>query len=278
MQIFSLYTYKDNGFSIYFDADKTHPVYVVDVGFHQTPAAHCFGPAVREYYLLHCIESGKGTMEREGTITHLQAGDAFLIRPGEITTYRADPDDPWRYYWIAFNGSFAKTLIESTTDRLCMPCQKSGLIALKNAIEQIKQSKEADTVTTLHILFSVLESIKTKDVTAKQIKNTDAITLSMHYMEENYHKDVNVASLAAELGFSRSYFSTLFQKSTGETPYRYLTKIRLRRACAYLADRSLSIEEIAYSVGFSSLQRFSEMFKKEYGFSPLQYKKRTSKD
>ena len=66
----------------------------------------------------------------------------------------------------------------------------------------------------------------------------------------------------------------LYQKIiTGETPYHYLTKLRITRAQTYLQSSALSVEEIAYSVGFSSLQRFSEMFKKECGVSPLQYRK-----
>lgn len=278
MQLLSFRFHKDDQISIFFDADKSHPVYVIDIGFHATPPTHCFGPAVREYYLLHFIESGKGTIERNGKITQLQTGDAFLIRPGEITTYRADPFEPWTYYWISFNGSFAKTLIDSATDRLCMPYQKSGLVTLKNTFTQITNTETADIMTLLHTLFSVLESIKPQDAAAARINATDTVTLAMHYMEENYQKDIDVASLAAQLGFSRAYFSTLFQKSTGETPYRYLTKIRLRRACAYLKEDSLSVEEIAYSVGFSSLQRFSEMFKKEYDYSPLQYKKQLLQD
>lgn len=262
--------FKKDTQSAFFNMDKNSPIYVADIGFHQTPPEHFFGPAVRDYYLLHLIESGKGVMEREGSITHLQAGEAFLIRPGETTTYRADKNDPWTYYWISFNGSFAKQLMESTTSLLNMPFQKSGLLALKSVVLQVLENANADMVGILQLLFTVLDSIKTQDVLSP---NPDSVSLAMRYLEENYHRDIDVSSLASQLGFSRAYFSTLFQKATGETPYHYLTKIRLTRAKDYLRLRSLSIEEIAYSVGFSSLQRFSEMFKKEFGLSPLQYRK-----
>ena len=258
--------------SIYFDPDRSQPIFVVDIGHHQTPPSHFYGPAVREYYLLHLIESGCGTMERNGKITTLHAGEAFLIQPGETTLYRADHQDPWTYYWIAFHGSFAKTLLENTTHLLCMPYRESGLIALKTAFLQAKNNVNTDMVALLRLLFSVLDSIKTPDATAKK-DTVDAVSRAMRYMEENYQKPVDIASLASQLGFSRAYFSTLFQKTTGETPYQYLTKIRLSRAQGYLQSPTLSVEEIAYSVGFSSLQRFSEMFKKQYGLSPLQYKK-----
>ncbi|MBO4940162.1 MAG: AraC family transcriptional regulator [Clostridia bacterium] len=273
MQISSLTFNKDDVYSIYLDADRSHPVYVVDIGFHQTPPEHTYGPAIREYYLLHLIESGKGTIERNGVITPLQAGEAFLIRPGETTTYRADANEPWTYYWISFNGTFAKTLVEKTTNLLCMPYQKSGLIALKTAFLQAFQNENVDMVGILRLLLNVLDSIKTQETSIKKSETTDTIALAMRYMESNYHRDIDVGSLASQLGFSRAYFSTLFQKTTGETPYHYLTKLRISRAQGYLQSSALSVEEIAYSVGFSSLQRFSEMFKKECGYSPLQYRK-----
>ncbi len=273
MQIRILNFERGDQSSYYLISDTSQPVYVVETGFHKTPSGHCYGPAVREYYLLHLIEKGKGTMERNGVVTNLKEGDAFLIRPGEVTTYRADIDEPWEYCWIAFNGAYAEKLISETTALLCMPYRKSGLMALKNALTQIKTSATIDSLTVWLLLLNVLESIKTGETLSKPNDCDNVMSFALRYLEENYHKDIDVSSLAEQAGFSRSYFSTLFLKRTGEKPYKYLTKIRLNRAKAYLENSSLSMEEIAYSVGFSSLQRFSEMFKKEFGLSPMQYKK-----
>ena len=236
-----------------------------ELGCHKTPPAHAFGPAIRPYYLLHLIEKGEGYIERNGIKTHLSAGNAFLIRPDEVTLYCSDEDNPWEYVWIAFDGAFAKTLIERTTDKLCMEYQKSGLIALKTAMGR----DNLDYLTCLNLLFEVLNAIKT----ASKTQEMDEISTALHYLENNYFCHISITALAAQFGFSRAYFSTLFVKRTGETPYDYLTKIRIERAKEYLKQGQHSIEEIAYSVGFTSLQRFSEAFKKRSGLSPLQYRK-----
>jgi len=242
------------------------PICVFEMGFHKTPPLHAFGPLARPYYLLHLIEKGKGYIERNGEKQFLTAGDAFLITPDEITTYCSDKDEPWEYSWIAFNGSFAKSLMDHTNKNLFMPYQKSGLIALKNAIT----GKINDYLGCLHTLFEVLNSIKE----TPQKKTPNSISMALNYLENNYFHDIDVESLASELGFSRAYFSSLFAKKTGETPYDYLTKIRIEKAKAYLLQSTYSIEEIAYSVGFNSLQRFSELFKKRVGVSPLNYRKK----
>lgn len=241
------------------------PISVYEIGTHKTPSNHSFGPAARPFYLLHLIENGKGYIERDGEKQFLSKGEAFLITPDEITTYCADKEEPWEYSWIAFKGSFSKQLVEHTTKQLCMSYQKSGLLALKNAIH----NKHLDYLECLNVLLEVLNSIKG----TPKIQEMDCISTALHYLENNYFHHIDIATFAENFGFSRAYFSSLFAKKTGETPYDYLTKIRIEKAKLYLIESNYSIEEIAYSVGFNSLQRFSELFKKRVGVSPLLYRK-----
>ncbi len=251
--------------TLFIPFSETDPVYVREIGYHATPPSHTFGPATRQYYLLHLIESGKGEIEREGKTVPLSAGEAFLICPDEVTTYRADANEPWTYRWISFHGAFAKTLVEHTSSKLCMKCRKSGFLALKNMFE----NRISDPIGSLNTLFTVLDAIKTESKTA----TADPVSVAMRYLENNYFEPVAIEELAFQLGFSRAYFSTLFHEKTGETPYAYLTKIRVQHAASFLAESDRSVEEIGYSVGFSSLQRFSESFKKYTGLSPMQYRK-----
>lgn len=251
--------------ALYFPHDPSDPLYVCDVGYHKTPPNHIYGPAVRPYYLLHLIESGKGEMIRNGVKTTLSKGQAFLITPGEVTTYRADKNEPWSYGWISFYGSFAKTLMDRTTNDLFMTYRQSGLLAVKTAIEK----ENTHTVDGLNVLFSVLSSIKN----LSEPKEENPIEISLKYLENNYFDPIKIEELAAMLGYSRAHFTTVFTQQTGKSPYRYLLDIRLENAKKYLEKAELSVEEIAYSTGFSSLVRFSEQFKKHFGVSPSQYRK-----
>jgi AraC-like DNA-binding protein len=249
--------------------DEQSPIYVCDVGFHQTPPGHTFGPAVRPYYLLHLIESGWGEVERSGYATvRLTEGNAFLIRPGEVVTYRADEEDPWTYRWISFSGSYAQTLVSLTTDRLSMRYRKSGMRALKQVLE-----RELPTpIELLEVLFSVLSSVQKHDGADKTPTEDDAIVGAMKYLEGNYIHAISIDALAQSFGYSRAYFSTLFSRRVGRSPYQYLTEVRIERAKDYLKNASYTVEEVAYSVGFSCIGRFCELFKKYVGCTPLQYR------
>ena len=72
-----------------------------------------FGPYVRESYVIHMVKKGKGTFTIAGKTYELGPGQAFIIRPGEETTYRADDDDPWSYMWVVFHGYRAEDFIEA---------------------------------------------------------------------------------------------------------------------------------------------------------------------
>ena len=241
------------------------PIIVYEIGTHKTPPLHAFGPAVRSYYLLHLIEKGRGYIERNGEKHFLEAGEAFLILPEEITLYCSDKDAPWEYSWIAFGGPFAKELLNRINGKLFMRYQKSGLIILKNAL----LDKIDDSFSCMHVLFDVLNAVKSTPKRSVE----DPVETAVSSLENHYFREIDISSLAMQLGFSRAYFSSLFLRKTGESPYRYLTKIRIEKAKEFLTSSEYTVENVAYLVGFSSLQRFSDAFKARVGVSPLQYRK-----
>ena len=77
---------------------------VCDAGFEECEPGHAYGPAVRNYYLIHFVKSGKGVFSVGGNDYALEKNSAFLIRPGVVSYYRADSDDPWHYAWLGIRG------------------------------------------------------------------------------------------------------------------------------------------------------------------------------
>ncbi|MBQ7369283.1 MAG: AraC family transcriptional regulator [Clostridia bacterium] len=258
---------KNNQLVLHFPFSGDEPIFVRTIGWHKTPPSHAYGPAVRDYYLLHLIVEGKGSVERGSETVTLGAGEAFLICPDEVVTYRADAQEAWTYYWIAFDGSFAKHLVAQTTKRLYTSYAQSGAFALQNALNR----QNLTEIDALNALFSVLSALQ--DNVNRDPTKPNAIQTACHYLENNYFEEIDVRALAARLGFSRAYFSTTFRQTIGESPYRFLMKIRLDKAKEYLRANERSVEEIARSVGFSCVSRFSEQFKRFEGVSPLQYRK-----
>jgi AraC-like DNA-binding protein len=77
-----------------------------------------------------------------------------------------------------------------------------------------------------------------------------------------------VADVAREACLSRFHFHRLFTAMTGETPHRYIARLRLGRARAMLRDRRRSIGEVALASGFATPSAFSSAYSKYFGVSP----------
>ena len=85
-----------------------------------------------------------------------------------------------------------------------------------------------------------------------------------HISEE----DFNVSSLAGMMGVSRSGLFSKVKALTGQSPQEFLTGYRLARARELLLTHELNISEVAYKVGFSTLNGLSRAFKNKYGVPP----------
>ena len=82
-------------------------------GYEQCDPGHSFGPATRNHYLFHYVLSGTGTLmannsKGETRTYSVKSGQGFMIFPGQINTYIADEQLPWKYMWIEFDGITCK--------------------------------------------------------------------------------------------------------------------------------------------------------------------------
>lgn len=249
----------------YIHYDHSLPFCVIEIGWEITKPNHTWSPNGRPRYLIHLIKKGKITVAREnGEIMHLGKGDSFINAPDELSTMRSDSNDPCEYYWIAFNGSFAKSILEKTTKNLYPKHKESGIVAISHLLE----SSTIDSIGTLSALFKVLNSIKS-DVSDEE---SDFIKNAILYIESNYYKSFNVTEYAKSIGVSRTHFTTAFTEKTGVSPYNFLINERIENAKIYLAKTDLTITQIASKVGFTSIDRFSSIFKKKTGVSPKKYR------
>lgn len=94
------------------------------------------------------------------------------------------------------------------------------------------------------------------------------------YVRKNIEKEITVAELSKTLCVSIAELYSLCNKYFGSTPAKYIKKIRLSIACELILDKSIRICEVAYKVGICDYNYFSKLFKKEYGMTPSQFRKK----
>lgn len=109
--------------------------------------------------------------------------------------------------------------------------------------------------------------MKTADVASLQM-----LRRAKDRIDRDYAQPVDIPALAAGAGYSREHFIRAFRAAYGETPGRYRTMRRIERACELLRSANLTVAEICFLVGFSSLGTFSARFRELTGTSPSQYR------
>lgn len=92
-------------------------------------------------------------------------------------------------------------------------------------------------------------------------------------IDRDYAQPLNVPSLAREVHMSAGHLSRQFKEAYGESPYSYLMTRRIERAMTLLRRGDLSVTDICYEVGFSSLGTFSTRFSELVGMSPSAYRR-----
>jgi AraC family transcriptional regulator len=93
------------------------------------------------------------------------------------------------------------------------------------------------------------------------------------WMAEHVAEDFNLAQLAAEAGLSRFHFQRLFKSAVGVSPSRYHISLRLSEARRLLRETKKSIVDIALEVGYANPSHFAQLFRRETGLSPSDYRR-----
>ena len=94
----------------------------------------------------------------------------------------------------------------------------------------------------------------------------------VEYIDKNFKNDITLKDVADHVNFSSSYLSKLFKKEMGINFNRYITKIRIDKAKEILINSNISINEIAFSVGYNEPNYFCKVFKKIVNMTPSEYR------
>ncbi len=97
-------------------------------------------------------------------------------------------------------------------------------------------------------------------------------------IDREYAQPLDVEALGRAVGMSAGHLSRQFKAAYGEPPYNYLMTRRIERAMALLRRGDLSVTEVCFEVGFSSLGTFSSRFAQLVGVPPSVYREQAADD
>lgn len=272
-----------------YDHEQKGDICLIACGMERCDPGVTYGPEVRDCYHLHIILSGTGTLRVNGLEFHPHFGQMFLLKDNEVVEYSADKEDPWEYCWVTYNGTEAKNLSDEIGFTEGIYCLNSNVEAKQfyELICRMHEKPEMNYINDLRrrgilleFLALALEATETraKKLTRRNERSSELyIQKAVDFMNYNY-ATITISDVVNFIGFSRSYFTTMFKRQIGQSPQEYLMQVRLKHATQQLLSTELSIQEIAAQIGYDNAFTFSRMFKNAYGISPTEYRQNGGDD
>ena len=228
------------------------------------------GNLAEQYHVLRAEDGAAGLAMAIETIPDLVVTDVMMPRMDGIEMTRRIRLDPHSCH-IPVIMLTAKSSVESKIEGL--KARADDYIAKPFNMKEL-QARIANLIAMraeLRRKYSDELNIKPAEVTTNAIDEA-FLAKAIRLVEENMaREDFNIEHLYQELAMSRSLLHKKLKALTNQSASEFINDIRLRKAARMLKQRSASISEIAYKVGFNSISYFNTSFKRKFGMTPTEY-------
>lgn len=243
--------------------------------------------AVEAWLSKHSYEAREYLLERVRTKWNWMQSYSCLIHmyiPRDSTNSMGINLNQWKDMSITNpNQLMLLELDEYSAFIACTPALqdlvRSKLVDLKlmNTILEWRQSKPIVSAEDWMDSLSRLYRMRLVECNTNLLSLThkEDIILAIDFIDEHLDTDIRAADVAANIGVSRSYFSTIFKEATGYSIISFISDRKLQRAKELLSVTTIRIEEVAEKIGIQDVKYFSKWFKKHVEITPGQYRLQT---
>ena len=239
------------------------------------------------FYEIVYIKKGSGLHQINDVFYTMLMGDIYIMSPNDI--HSATLDKSLSIVNILFqptlfnekDWSYLKDLpglnvLKNSEKKDCLhklalsPCHSETIRSLYIKIYlECKQKDPGWEVSARNGCAEILINMSRAWITygSKSLQTyltQGPISRALQIIYENWDKEIKVNELAEKVFLSKNYFGELFQNEVGMTVQQYINKLKIDHARLLLEDSSLSISDIADTIGYHDNNYFSRVFKKIY--------------
>lgn len=264
---------------------KIGNVFLVQIGRTHCAENYSTGDHIhRNWFEITHVIDGKGEITTNGITVPVSAGDLYLSFPADIHNVRTDNETPLKYQFLSV----------WTEEKLLLDRFESIMSAYREPTMRIFRNRNVENLIGNILNETMIQEEFSYDITVAAInqilryvvrdfagRKTSAIRLGsaqelcyqiMNYINTHIYVMDSLHELSEPFGYSYSYLSDTFSKTTGDTIMRYYTQRRMDAAVMLLKENNLSVGEIAELLRYSSVYTFSRAFSTKFGISPTKYK------
>ena len=268
------------------------PLKLDTISLLQIGRTHCTKDTVidahihRNWFELTQVFEGNGYVVTNGVSVPIKAGEIYLSFPGDIHEINTDKEHPLKFNFLSvwpddekLLDRFEEIMLHHSdpTRRIFMDKDIEYLIG--NSISEIflddAYSRDILVAALHQILRYIMRNFggNPKNKTLNVGSSQELCYQIMNYISTHIYVMKGLSGLSNYFGYSYSYLSDVFHKTTGESLMRYYTVRRLDVSAMLLKENRLSIGEISELLSYSSIYTFSRAFKQHFGKSPTEYRR-----
>lgn len=251
--------------------------YPVSIGYYDCKPGYTVSRSIHNSFLLIVMMAGAlnyQTRKQRGT---LRVGQALLLDCNQPHSYQAQEECSFTF--IHFDGAQSREICEQINRssgnciRLTDSTRMHEMVGeLMGYMRDDRRVNEAQTSAMLYGILMVL--MESSGVSGEGNIGNSIVDQAIEYIQTHLSDRLSVESIAANAGYSPGYFSHVFTRETGMSPYRFVVRSRMDSAMQLLQTSGMSIQDIAFQVGFNSVSNFCYAFRKEKGLSPHECRKK----
>ncbi|HEY7818429.1 MAG TPA: AraC family transcriptional regulator, partial [Vicinamibacteria bacterium] len=241
------------------------------------------------------VVSGVAVWETPAGRFELEPGAALVLNDGEEYTITVDALQPVETFCVFFVRGFVEDayrsvlgssvrLLDETAEDVSLPLGFAERVRYGGPlVEAVKRMRKAPVEESLYALAG--ELVRAECDVGARVARLPALRGStrdelrrrvrrgVEFIHAHLASPLPLKAIASAACLSPFHFHRLFAALYGETPHRYIVRLRLERARSLLRSTERNVAEVAHGSGFESVGSFTALFRRRFGVPPGRFRK-----
>ena len=225
-------------------------------------------------YVLEYVESGTGYVEIDNEKFTVNAGDVYFLYPNAKEKYYSDVKNTMKKYWVNFVSDDIENILEVLKIKGIHHFPKCNLMGQFIQLFSLDEV-HFDSTDFYYFAYSTIISmlIEMKKSLVNKTEDEDIASKIKEMIDAQISENIKITDICDQLMLSKTFVIKTFKNKYHVTPNQYKLNRKMEIARNMLMNDSISIKQIAMSLGFIDQYHFANSFKKHHQMYPSEYRK-----
>lgn len=231
------------------------------------------------WFSLEFVNRGTGNLRLGDEDYELRPGSFFLYGPSVPHRIESSPENPLGKYFVGFTGGGVEDFLNSHeippgTAARCPrgePIRRTFDTLIERGVRKSRNSRQLCSLITRQLLLMCRD-----DAASPANMNSPAYAAyarARDFISANYLAVTTLEGVARACGLDAPYLCRLFSRYHDETPYQFLTRLRMDHASLLLLEGDQTVKDVAAAMGFKDAFHFSRVFKSVHHVPPSRFRR-----